>query len=386
MNTPTRRVVFLFLVAILLVTSCAPSRTATPKGVPEDLSKVWEAYKELKKSYVHKEALDADKLADAAVRGMVESLNDPFTAYFDSPQYQIRVDSFDGTFTGIGATVSDRDGHIVIVSTVSGSPAEKAGIKPGDLLQRVGDQPMEGKTVEQAVLLIRGAKNTQVTITISSNGKESTLALTRSTIVYPTVNVEKIGTIGVIRLSQFVDRTNGELAAALKDLKQQGVRGAVLDLRGNPGGLLTSVVDVASQFLDKGLVLYEVDSNDKRTDFSVKGGGLYTSGPLVVLVNRGSASGSEVVAGAIQSYGRAQIVGTQTFGKGVVNIPVRLSDGSGLYLSTATWYTPSGQVIGNVGLTPDVVVPRTTDDIHARIDPQMDRAVAILNAAIQEPA
>ncbi len=181
-----------------------------------------------------------------------------------------------------------------------------------------------------------------------------------------------------VQITQFVATTVGDLKRVLDEVLELGVAGIVLDLRNNPGGLVASVVDVASQFLSQGLVLFQIDADGERTEWKVTGGGKAREVPLVVLVNEGSASGSEVLAGALQDHGRAPIIGTQTFGKGVVNTPVQFSDGSGLIITTARWFTPKGRTIGDVGSTPDIEVPRTVDQIAVGRDPQLEAALDAL--------
>ena len=189
-----------------------------------------------------------------------------------------------------------------------------------------------------------------------------------------------------VRITEFMATTPDSLERVLDEVLDLGVAGIVLDLRNNPGGLLSVVVDVTSEFLTNGLVLSQIDADGKRTEFKVAGGGKATEIPLVVLVNEGSASGSEVLAGALQDQGRALVIGTQTFGKGSVNVPIQFSDGSGLIITTARWFTPNGQTISDVGITPDIEVARTADDIAEGRDPQMDKALDVLGQIIEAGA
>lgn len=357
-----------------------------PPGVPEDLAKVWEAYETLQSRYVNQGSLDPDKLADGAVRGMIESLDDPFAAYFDESAYQIQVEStLEGKFEGIGATVEMVGGFVTIAGPIPGSPAEEAGLLPGDIILKIAGESVEGLRIYDVVQRIRGPKDTPITITIHSakTGAISDVTLTRRSLQFPTVASRMLSAeIGYVRILQFAPQTTDELDTQIKDLKDEGAKAILLDLRSNPGGLLTVVIDTTSQFLDGGLVLSEVDADGKRTEWKADDDGRFTEGPLVILVNQFSASGSEVLAGAVQARGRGQLVGTHTYGKGVVNQPVRLADGSGLYVPTANWFTPSGQAIGKGGLTPDVQVERSLEDLYANRDPQLDRGVAILGAAL----
>lgn len=356
-----------------------------PHGVPKEMTKVWEAYAEIQKRYV--KPIDPNKLADGAVKGMVDSLNDPFASYFITGDYTTKVEKgLGGRFEGIGATVNaTASGSFAISSLVPGSPAEKAGLVPGDVILKVGDTAVDGLSVAEIVGLIRGPRDTPVTLTIqaAATAKVSALTLTRAAVQFPTVSVTMLGYgIAQVRIASFVPQTSGELDQALKQLQDQQVKAIVLDVRNNLGGLLTVAVDTASQFIDRGLVVSQMDSAGKRTDLDARGDGRFTTVPMVVLVNRFSASGSEVVAGALQARGRAVLVGTHTYGKGVVNQPVKLADGSGLYIPIATWYTPSGKAIDRNGLTPDIPADRTLEDVHAGRDPQLDRAVEVLRSAL----
>jgi carboxyl-terminal processing protease len=352
-----------------------------PAGGPEDLAKVWEAYEVLQERYVDRQSLDKEKLAEGAIRGMIATLDDPFTSYFPPRRYQENLELFEGAFQGIGAQVAIRDGHVTVVSPIPDTPADKAGLRAGDIILAVEDQSVEGLTLDEVIDRIRGPKGTPVRLRIlqAQTNRIMDLRIVRDEIKNATVTYGLLeGPIARVRLTQFVERTDEDLIRALDELKDQKVRGIVLDLRNNPGGLLRVVIRVASQFLDKGLVLYEVDASGTRTDHAVQGGGDAKTIPLVVLVNGGSASGSEVVAGALQDQRRAVIIGTQTFGKGVVNTPIRLSDGSGMIVTTARWYTPNGRQIGKVGITPDVLVERTPEDIAAGRDPQLAKALELL--------
>ena len=356
-----------------------------PAGVPQDLAKVWEAYQALRQRYVDKESLDPEKLSAGAIRGMLQALGDPYTAYLDSSSFRAQADEGAGTFEGIGATVNMQDGRPTIVEPLPNSPADRSGLRTGDVIRKINGDPIEGLTLQQVVERVRGPGGTAVRLTVqpSAGGQERDVSIVRATIHLSTVTTRVLGGgVAVLRIGQFARQTTSDLDEALDTLQASRVRGIVLDLRGNPGGLLNVVVHTASQFLKEGLVLYEVNAAGKRTDWNVEKGGRFTEAPLVVLVNGASASGSEVVAGAIQASGRGKVVGTRTFGKGVVSVPVPLKDGSGLFVTTATWFTPSGAQIGKVGLTPDIEVRRTLEDFEAGRDPQLDRALELLGQAV----
>jgi carboxyl-terminal processing protease len=359
-------------------------------GVPKDLEKVWEAYRTIRERYVNSDEIDTDKLAEGAVKGMVEALDDPFASYFDPKQYESQVqNTLEGHFEGIGATVDLVNGELTIAAPLPGSPAEKAGLRPGDAILRVEGESIEGLTVYEVVQKIRGPRDTPVTITVRSmaTGEIADHTMVRASLQFPTVNAKLLeGGVAWVKISQFAPQTTGELDKTIAEMRAQGAKALVLDLRGNLGGLLTTVLEVSGRFLDGGVVLVQVDSDGKRTEMDAgKGKEGWFSEPLVVLVNQYSASGSEVVAGALQARGRAQLVGTHTYGKGVVNLPIKLQDGSGLYLPTSTWYTPGGQPIGKEGIAPDVVVVRTLDDLYAGADPQLEKAIELMEAALAAP-
>ncbi|MBI3744103.1 MAG: S41 family peptidase [Chloroflexi bacterium] len=389
MRIPHRRAILaacaVAAVVALAVTACGSFRTSgnstTPGGVPKDLAKVWEAYDVLKKNYVDQSKVNPAILTDAAARAMIQALNDPFSAYYTKAEYQSAFDSIEGQFQGIGGQLTSKDGVVVIDSTVPGAPAEKAGLMAGDVIKRIEGKEVGEQSLDEVIKQIRGPKGTIVHLQVLRPSTSQTLdfAIVRDDIktVTVTTTILKDG-IALLHISQFAAPTSEDFGKALDQLTAQQMKGLVLDLRDDPGGLVPTVVDVASQFLKDGLVLYEINAAGKRTDWKVSGGGKALNVPLVVLVNHGSASGSEVLSGALQDQGRAKIIGAQTYGKGVVNQRIQLTDGSGLLISTAKWYTPNGHQITQKGITPDIVVDRTADDITAKRDPQLDKALQVL--------
>ncbi|MEE8291958.1 MAG: S41 family peptidase, partial [Candidatus Tectomicrobia bacterium] len=273
---------------------------------------------------------------------------------------------------------SMRDGQLVIIAPMQGSPAEKAGILPGDEILAINGGSTAQITLMEAVSKIRGEKGTSVDLLVLhlNQAEPLTITVTRGVIPLNSVRLTMLEDgVGHLRIFSFGDKTNEELEKALKEFREAEGTGLVLDLRNNPGGLLRSVVEVASQFLDDGLVLYEVDAQGQRTDWEVKSGGDARDIRMVVLVNQFSASASEVLSGALMDHDRAEVIGVTTFGKGSVNTLRPLSDGSGIYFTIGRWYTPLGTLIEGEGITPDIVVetsPDSTEDI------QLSRAVEIL--------
>lgn len=361
-----------------------------PDEVPAGLEPVWEAYSILVREYVERDKIDPDKLAEAAIRGMVEALGDRHTAYISPETLRLQNSELEGEFQGIGAEIQrSPDGkRIVIVAPLKGTPAERAGLKPGDLILAVNGEDTEGWSVLDAVTKIRGPKGSPVNLRIRrlNSGEEIAITIVRGVIDQPSTTFRMLedAPYGVIIISQFTAKSATEVRTAIAKLKDQGARGLVVDVRGNPGGLLTTTVDVASEFLADGLVTYEVDGRGNRRDWRVKPGGTARDVPLVVLVDQGSASGSEVLAASLQAkcgHSRAVLIGQKTFGKGSVNTLRELSNGGGLYLTFARWYSPNGCLIEGDGVTPDVQValPRADQTNVNFEDTQMSAAIKQLN-------
>ncbi len=350
------------MIALLLVASlatsfgagCVVGTSATP-STNLGLNIVTEAWGIIFKEYVDKDRLDAGKMSQAAIKGMVVALDDPYTSYLDSKTYQLSLSDMAGKFDGIGAYVGVKDKQLIIIAPIADSPAAKAGIKAGDIILEIDGRPASGVSQEEAVLHIRGTRGTSVRLTILHQGetKPQEIEIVRAEIKPPSVYFEMRGDIAYIDISQFTERTDEELSPALESITQKGATGIILDLRSNLGGLLESVVNVASHFLEEGVVVSVVDNKGKKLSFSVKHDGITTRLPLVVLTDNYSASGSEVLAGALQDYARATIVGTITYGKGSANYLYRLKDGSGLYITIARWLTPKGRLIEGKGISPD---------------------------------
>jgi len=397
----------LTVVLVLVVTSlgagCSLSSLSSPTPTPKQLGVVDEAWSVILNDYVDKDKIDQNALSSSAIKAMLESIHDPYAAYFDAAEFKtIEQMNVQGIYGGIGAMVTIRDGQVTVIAPIAGTPAEKAGIRPGDKILTIDGNSTQGMSLEEAVLKVQGDPGTKVTLEVLHQGEETpiTLVITREEINLPSVYPE-IGNatstpsttpaptvtplpngIAIITITYFSERTGDETVSALKSVLASGAKGIVLDLRDNPGGILDSAVTVASQFLKQGIVLYALDSSDKKETWDVKAGGLATDLPLAVLVNGNSASASEVVAGALQDYGRAPLIGNQTFGKGSVNHFRQLSDGSAIYISIGRWYTPNGRQIEGNGLTPDIVVNTTEQDIQQGKDPQLDRAIEYIKSKL----
>ncbi len=332
--------------------------------LPPEFNILNEAWKQLSEDYVDKSKLDPKILSEGAVRGMMQSL-DPFSSYADPDTHKLEMSTLEGKFEGIGAVISMKDKQLTVVAPIADSPAEKAGIKAGDKILEIDGEPSSKLSLVEATFKIRGPKGTSVKLLVLHEGESESVEvqIVRDEITEQSVSLEMRGDIAYIRITQFLKSTGGDLQDVLKDAIDKGAKGVVLDLRNNPGGLLNASADVASQFLAMGLVAKVVDSEGNESIVPVNRGGIATHLPLIVLVNGGSASASEIVAGALQDYGRAKLAGSQTFGKGSVQIVRDLSDGSALHITSYRWLTPHGRPIDGVGLTPDFVSELEGDEL-----------------------
>ena len=330
----------------------------------EGLDVIEQAWNIIFHDYVDKDRLNTSTLSQAAIEGMVEVIDDPYTSYLNAEDYQLSLTSLEGEFGGIGAHVTVEEGQITIIAPIADSPAEKAGIRAGDIIVEVDGQSALEMSLAEAVLKIRGPEGTPVRLLILHQGdtEPEEIEIIRAKIELPSVRFEMRGDIAYINITHFSKRTNEELSPVLESVVEQRATGIILDLRSNPGGSLEAVVDTASHFLEEGVVVSIVDNQEKHTGLEVDPNGATIDLPMVVLVDNYSASGSEVLAGALQDYGRATIAGTKTHGKGSVNILRPLKDGSGLYITTARWLTPNGRLIEGEGLYPDYELELVGED------------------------
>ena len=360
--------------ALFFGAGCAAGIKA-PFGSTQSLGIVDEAWDILFRDYVDKDKLDETKMSQGAVRGMVEAVDDPYTAYLDPATYELSLTRLEGTYEGIGATVSIEDDQIVVIAPIAGSPAEKAGIRPGDKVLEIDGVSTEGMSLVEAVVIIRGPQGAPVRLLVLHQDETEPveIEIVRDEIELPSVRYEMREDIAYINISHFSELTNGQLSSALESITHEAATGIIIDLRSNPGGLLQGVIDVASYFLTEGVVVDVVDNRGGHTTATVTRREVTTDLPLVILVDSFSASGSEVLAGALQDHGRAVIAGTTTFGKGSVNILRQLKDGSGLYITTARWFTPQGRLIEGEGISPDYELELEGEDA-------IQWAIAYLNA------
>ena len=346
----------------------------------------WEAWGLVNREFYNRSALDSQKMTYGAVKGMVESLGDPYTAFSTPPEKEVSDSGLRGSFEGIGVQIDQRDGQVQIIAPIDGSPAERAGLRAGDVIQRVDGQELKRRTLNEVVQLIRGPRGTTVTLTIVRVGQPEplTMPLERAEIKLETVRGKLLnGNLGYVRISSFSATSGADTAATMKSLLEQHPRGFVLDLRSNPGGYLEAAVDIASQFLGNGVVLYQQAAGGARQELRARPGGQATGLPVVVLIDRGSASASEIVAAALHDNGRAALVGEKSYGKGSVQTVHTLSDASGLRVTSAIWLTPSGQPLERQGLDPDLAVAAAAQ--NGGPDVQLEAAVRYLEASAGGP-
>jgi len=337
----------------------------------------------VKRSYV--EETDIDTLLTGAIDGMLESLDDPYTVYLPPRDFENMQEEFDGKYGGIGIVITMKDKQLTVVSPITETPGERAGLEGGDMIMAIDGVSTKDMPMEEAVGMMKGEPGTEVTLTIkrkvseeesAKEPKEFDVDIVREEIELSYVNSEmKTDKIGYIRLSQFIDGVGEEIATEIEKLHKEGAEAYILDLRNNPGGLLSEASKVASNFIDKGFVVHVKERQREKTSIPVYSGITATDAPLVILVNGGSASASEIVTGAIQDNERGVIVGEKTFGKGVVQSVIPLSDGSAVKLTTAKYYTPKDRFIHHQGIEPDVEVKYNPD---TEADEQLDEAIKIL--------
>lgn len=368
----------IYVLLLLLLLNYTPS--IANDTTYEGLSNFTRVLDLIERNYV--EEVDPEKLTNSAIDGMLKTL-DPYSTYLSPERYRELEIGTSGEFGGVGMEVSEENGVLTVITPIEGSPAEKAGIKPRDQIIEIEGKSTQGMVVQEAVRILRGPSGTPVKITIRREGEKEprVITLIRDKIVVKSVKPELLENgIGYVKLAQFQDRTSQELTEAIDGLETQNgkeLSGLILDLRNNPGGLLTEAIDVVDEFIDSGLIVsVRGRTEDQTREYYATKNGSFQTFPVVVIVNDGSASASEVVAEALQDSKRAVILGTKTYGKGSVQTIIKLEDGSGLKLTTAKFYAPSGRSINQVGVTPDIKVENSGDQ-----DKQLESAINILNSS-----
>ena len=362
--------------------SFGKEKVVTIGGERSEFTKLYDTFDTLKNKYYTK--TNDQKLINGAINGMVDALDDPYSDYMSKEEAKSFQSTISSSFEGIGAEIQEKDGHIVIVSPIKGSPAEKAGLKPNDIVVSVDGKSLQGKSSTQAVMMIRGKKGTKVELSIKRSGIENplTVPIVRDEIPIETVYGEMVDDkIAKVQITSFSSNTSKELVSTLNDLQKKGMKGLVLDLRQNPGGLLDQAVSISSMFVPKGKVIVkEQDRNGKITEIPSQNAG-NPDLPLVVLIDKGSASASEILAAAVKESAGVPLVGEKSFGKGTVQTTTGFKDGSNIKYTIAKWLTPDGNWIHKKGIEPDVKAALPEYATLSMIDP--DKALSVSNASTE---
>ncbi len=357
------------------------AREAAMNGDKEsfDFNLYFEVWNTIKSNHVDKNKIKDIDLFYGSLEGLAEASGDPYTTFMTPTLTKEFFEDLSGTFEGIGAEIGLRDDFVTVVAPLEGMPAEKAGLRAGDKIYAINGESALGLTVTEAVKKIRGPKDTEVTLTIiRGDEKPFDIKIIRGQIFVASVKTEMKDNIYIIRVSNFNEDTEALFNKAVLEAIAKKPQGIVLDLRNNPGGYLETAVNIASDWIKEGPIVAEQYGENRRSEHASTGKARLADFPTVVLINEGSASASEIVAGALRDYKKATIVGAQSFGKGSVQTIADLSDGSSLKVTIAHWLTPAGDFINEKGIEPNVIVELTEEDIEADRDPQLDKAFEIL--------
>lgn len=378
----------------------AKAGTLTNKNIPQpsyvskdvDMAQFWKVWDGIKSSSLYASEASDPKLFYGSIKGMVASLGDPYSVYFDPEEAAQFASQLEGTFDGIGAEIGYKNTQLIVVAPLPGTPAFKAGLKPGDAIMKINGEEAANMAVDLAIMKIRGPKGTKVTLNIFREGKNDPfdVEITRDKIVIDSVKSKMVGDdgkeisgnggIGLIMVSEFNQDTVKEFDAALNAMLMRGAKGIIIDLRDDPGGYLDAAVELPRAWIGKQTAVIQRMADGKEQKLSPTGKAGALSLPTVVLVNKWSASASEIVTGAMQDYGKATVVGETTFGKGSVQEYLDdFADGSALKLTMAEWLTPKGRFINKKGITPDITVAITEEDVKAGKDPQLEKAIEVIN-------
>lgn len=358
-----------------------------PKSVDVDFKLFWDTWDLLSHEYLDKKQIDPQKLYYGAISGMVSAVGDPYTVFLPPEAQKASKEDLNGSFEGVGIELGfNEDKQLTVIAPLDGTPADKAGIKPQDLILKIGSKDSTKLSLPEAVKLIRGKKGTEVKLSIFREGEDEPreIKLVRDTIVVKSVTLKFKETnnkkIALLKLSRFGERTKEEWNSSVSDILSSGAVGLILDMRNNPGGFLDGAVFIASEFIEKGDAVLQEDQKGNRTAYKVTGNGRILKLPLVVLINKGSASASEIVAGALQDQKRGKLVGEKSFGKGTIQEAEDLPGGTGIHITTAKWLTPLGRWVNDTqGLEPDVKVELDKKNTDKEKDIQLDKALEILN-------
>lgn len=355
------------------------SNKVSPENPEVDFTLFWKVWNLLKEKYVNHNSLDAQDLVYGAIKGMLSATKDPYTTFFDPKETKAFSQDISGSFEGIGAELGIKDDILTVIAPLDGSPSQKSGLLAGDKIIKIDDKSTADVSIDQAVDLIRGKKNTQVRLIVLHKGAQETaeVSITRDTIEVKSVKVEfKNDNIAYLKINQFGEKTSQEFDAAMNQIISHESKGIILDLRNNPGGFLDSSVKIASRMIPRGkVVVTEEDGAGKKDNLYTMGGDKLSQIPVVVLINEGSASASEILAGALRDDRQVQLIGKKSFGKGSVQELLDLPNNSSVKITVAKWLTPNGDYIMEKGIAPDIDVDLTLEDFKNEKDPQLDKAM-----------
>ncbi len=348
-----------------------------------DFSLFWDAYNKLQQNFISPDKINNQKVIYGAIKGMTETLGDPYTDFFDPEQARRFQQNLSGSFEGIGVEIGFKKGQLTVVSPLDGTPGQKAGLKPGDIILKIDNKDASSMNTEEAVSLIRGPKGTNVTLTIYRDAwnKSKDIKITRDTINIESMKWSLIEPdIAYIRINQFDESVSSNFKKIAMEILARSAKKIIIDLRDDPGGYLEVAQDVAGWFLEEGqtVAIEDYGKNKEQQIYKTEGSGIFSNYPVVVLINEGSASASEILAGALRDNRGIKLIGDKSFGKGSVQRLVDLRGGSSLKITIAKWLTPKGNSISEVGLDPDVKISITEQDAELQKDPQMSKALEII--------
>ena len=373
---------------VIPITSAIIENKDANQNIGVDFALFWKVWDLLKEKYVDKNSLDAQKLLYGAINGMLAATGDPYSNFFDPKQTKDFSNEMQGNFDGIGAELGIKDKLLTVIAPLENSPAQKAGLRAGDKILKIGDKISADLSIDEAVDLIHGKKGTEVKLTILHKDAQDSQEITiiRDTIIVKSVELKFIdNNIAHIKINKFGEETYTEFLSAEKEVLAKNTQGIILDMRNNPGGYLDKTVDIASLMIPKGkVVVSEEDNTGKKENLYTTGGDKLSQIPMVVLIDEGSASASEILAGALRDDRNITLIGKKSFGKGSVQEMINLPGNSSVKITVAKWMTPNGDYIMEKGITPNIEVELTEEDYNNNRDPQLDKAVEVIKEKISK--